>query len=39
MERQPTEWRKIFVKNISDKELISKIKKELIQFNTPKNFQ
>ena len=27
------------VNNISDKELISKTKKELIQFNTPKNFQ
>ena len=31
MKRQPTEWEKIFANHISDKELISKIYKELIQ--------
>ena len=32
--RQPTEWEKIFANNISNKELVSKIYKELIKFNT-----
>ena len=31
--RQPTEWEKIFANDIFDKELISKIYKELIQLN------
>ena len=30
MKKQPTEWEKIFVTHISDKESISKIYKELI---------
>ena len=33
MKRQPTEWKKIFANHISDKELISKMYKELIQLN------
>ena len=37
--RQPTEWRKIFANNISDKVLVSKIYKELIKLNTPKTIQ
>ena len=31
--RSPTEWEKIFANNISDKGLISKMLKELLQFN------
>ena len=34
--RQPTEWEKIFTYGISDKELVSKIYKELIKLNTQK---
>ena len=34
--RQPTEWEKIFANNYSDKELVSKIYKELIKPNTQK---
>ena len=34
--RQPTEWEKIFANDISDKELVSKIYKELIKLNTQK---
>ena len=34
--RQPTEWEKIFVNDISDKGLVSKIYKELIKLNTQK---
>ena len=33
MKRQPTKWEKIFANHISDKELISKIDKELTQLN------
>ena len=32
--RQPTEWEKISANDISDKELVSKIYKELIKLNT-----
>ena len=35
IKRQPTEWENIF-KNTSDKQLRSKIYKELIKFNTKK---
>ena len=34
---QPMEWEKIFANDISDKGLASKIYKELIKLNTPKN--
>ena len=34
MKRQPTEWEKIFASHLSDKGLISKTRKELIQLNS-----
>ena len=34
--RQLTKWEKIFVNDIADKELLSKIYKELIKLNTQK---
>ena len=36
VKRQPSEWEKIIVKETTDKELISKIYKQLIQLNTRK---
>ena len=32
--RQPTEWEKIFAKDLSDKGLVSKIYKKLLKLNT-----
>ena len=36
MKRQPTEWEEIFANNMTDKVLISKIYKQLIQLNIKK---
>ena len=36
MKRQPTEWEKIFANDMTNKELISNIYKQLIQFNIQK---
>ena len=36
MKRQPLEWEKVIANETTDKELISKIYKQLIQFNTRK---
>ena len=35
--KKPTEWEKIFVKDVTDKELVSKIYKQLMWLNTQKN--
>ena len=39
MKRQPTEWEKIFASNVTDKALISKIYKQLIQHDNKKTKQ
>ena len=39
MKRQPTEWERIFANDITDKGLISKIQKQLIQLNIKKKKQ
>ena len=36
VKRQPSEWEKLIANETIDKELISKIYKQLIQFNTKK---
>ena len=36
VKRQPSEWEKIIANEVTDKELVSKIYKQLMQFNTRK---
>ena len=36
MKRQPSEWKKIITNEATDKELISKVYKQLMQHNTRK---
>ena len=35
IKRQPTEWEKIFANNATDKDLISKMYKQVMQLNNP----
>ena len=36
MKRQPTEWEKVLAKCISDKELVPRLHKEILQLNNKK---